>query len=50
MPDAVQPFLNSAAAQELFAQGVNRLVHIREIDKRHRTVLCRAGSDVLVET
>ena len=29
--------------------GVNRLIHIRKIDKRHCTVLRRAGGDVLVE-
>ena len=29
--------------------GVNRLIHIRKIDKRHCTVLRRAGGDMLVE-
>ena len=29
--------------------GVNRLIHIRKIDKRHCTVLRRTGGDMLVE-
>lgn len=29
--------------------GVNRLIHISKIDKRHCTVLRRAGGDMLVE-
>lgn len=29
--------------------GVSRLIHVRKIDKRHCTVLRRAGGDMLVE-